>query len=149
MLRYSNVELLFCMSTHNLLNMSVNKPSNNGMCLNLPSHNVLNTSVNKPSHKCTYHTSGGNFAGTAKDCRGRYTVLSIFWSWIFAGTHCSEKILGFAKHESVRAFIFGLATRLDFLHLHMVLSYKFLKHVLNSPNNVLQSVKQRTQTGYG
>ena len=46
---------------------------------------------------------------------------------------------GFAKHESVRAFIFGLA-RLDFLHLHMMLSYKFMKHALCNSNNVLLCV---------
>ena len=50
-----------------------------------------------------------------------------------------RKIFGFAKHESVRTFIFGLA-RLAFLHLHMVLNYKFLKHTLCSSNNVLLSV---------
>ena len=50
-----------------------------------------------------------------------------------------RKIFGFAKHESVRAFIFGLS-RLDFLHLHMMLSYKFIKHPLCNSNNVLLSV---------
>ena len=51
----------------------------------------------------------------------------------------SYKYLVFAKHGSVRAFIFRLA-RLDFLHLRILLNYKFLKHALCSSNNVLLSV---------
>ena len=50
-----------------------------------------------------------------------------------------RKIFGFAKHESIRAFIFGLLKH-DFLHLRMMLSYKFMKHALSNSNNVLLSV---------
>ena len=52
-----------------------------------------------------------------------------------------QKIFGFAQHESVRAFIFGLS-RLDFLHLRMMLSYKFVKRALCNSNNVLLSVSR-------
>ena len=37
-----------------------------------------------------------------------------------------RKIFGFAKHECGRAFIFGLS-RLDLLHLRMVLNYKMFE----------------------
>ena len=48
-------------------------------------------------------------------------------------------MFGFDMHESVRAFSFGLS-RLDFLHLHMMLSYNFVMHALCSSNNVLLSI---------
>ena len=51
----------------------------------------------------------------------KYQVLklNVCWNSVF------RKTFGFAKHEYVRAFIFGLS-RLDFLHLRMMLSYKFV-----------------------
>ena len=66
-----------------------------------------------------------------------YVLVNIkFWScW----NSIFRKIFGFAKHESVRAFIYGLS-RLDFLHLRMMLSYKFMKHALCNSNDVLLSV---------
>ena len=50
----------------------------------------------------------------------KYQILemNVCWNSVF------RKIFDFAKHESVRVFIFGLS-RLDFLHLHMVLNYIF------------------------
>ena len=65
----------------------------------------------------------------------KYQVLelNVCWNSVF------RNIFGFAKHESVRAFIFGLS-RLDFLHLLMMLSYQFVKHALCNSNNVLLSV---------
>ena len=65
----------------------------------------------------------------------KYQVLELNVSWNSA----FRKIFGFAKHESVRAFISGLSN-LDFLHLRMMLSYKFVKCALCNSNNVLLSV---------
>ena len=72
---------------------------------------------------------------TAAICLSKYQVLelNVCWNFVF------RKIFGFVKHESIRAFIFGLS-RLDFLHLRMMLSYKSVKHALCNSNNVLLSV---------
>ena len=59
--------------------------------------------------------------------------LNVCWNSVF------RKIFGFAKHKCVREFICGLS-RLDFLQLRMMLSYKFMKHALCNSNNVLLSV---------
>ena len=59
--------------------------------------------------------------------------LNVCWNSVF------RKIFGCTKHESVRAFIFSLS-RLDFLHLRMILRYKFVKHALCNSNNVILSV---------
>ena len=53
--------------------------------------------------------------------------MNVCWNSVF------RIIFGFAKNESVQVFIFGLS-RLDLLHLRMILSYKFVN--CNS-NNVL------------
>ena len=60
--------------------------------------------------------------------------MNVCWNSVFT------KIFGFAKHESVRAFIFGLSW-LDFLHLRMMLSYKFVK--CNSNNMLLKFARLR------
>ena len=65
----------------------------------------------------------------------KYQVLelNVCWNSVF------RKIFGFVKRESVQAFIFGLS-RLDFLHLCMMLNYKLVKHALSNSNNLLLSV---------
>ena len=65
----------------------------------------------------------------------KYQVLelNVCWNSVF------RQIFGFAKHESVQAFIFNLS-RLDCLHLRIMLSCKFVKHALCNSNNVLLSV---------
>ena len=77
---------------------------------------------------------------TAAILLSKYQVLelNVCWNSVF------RKIFGFAKHESVRVLIFGLS-RLDFLHLRMMLSYKFVKHALCNSNNVPLSVASLRQ----
>ena len=59
--------------------------------------------------------------------------LNECWNSVF------RYIFGFAKHESVRTFIFGKG-RIDFAHIRMLQSYNLLNKALLSENCVLQAI---------
>ena len=59
--------------------------------------------------------------------------LNACWNSVF------RYIFGFAKSESVRAFIFGMG-RIDFAHIRMLQSYNFMIKALLSENCVLQGI---------
>ena len=69
-----------------------------------------------------------------------YVCLNFkYLNWTRAGTRCSDIFFVFAKSESVRAFICGMAW-IDFAHIRMLQSYNVIKKALLSENCVLQGI---------
>ena len=58
--------------------------------------------------------------------------LHVCWNLVYC------KIFGFNKFDCVRCFIAGLG-RLDFYHLHLFLSLRFISCAYFSPNSVFKS----------